>query len=254
MLGEINMATLQERFRIAINHFETTTGKKFVKARLADYCGVSRPAVSGWIDENVQTLEQGHAEKAAKFLGVNHRWLNGLDSEMLENKASNELPISFRPVMAWDAPEDLDPNTYVIIPHVNVKFSAGNGAIVDFEPKNSRQGTAQTWQWIQKKQVKPKHLIEVDIDGDSMEPNIKDGSKVILDTSINSIDQIQPNKVYAIRYGCDLKIKRLSRRFDGALIIDSDNSAYEREIVELNQLEHISIIGKYVSHTYDGEI
>lgn len=254
MLGEIDMATLQERFKIAINHYESSTGKRFVKARLAEYCGVSRPAVSGWIDENVQTLEQGHAEKAAKFLGVNHRWLNGLDSSMLENKEANELPISYRPVMAWDAPEDLDPNTYVIIPHVNVKFSAGDGAIVDFEPKNSRQGTAQTWQWVQKKQVKPKHLIEVDIDGDSMEPNIKDGSKVILDTSINSIDQIQPNKVYAIRYGCDLKIKRLSRRFDGALIIDSDNPAYEREIVELNQLEHISIIGKYVSHTYDGEI
>ena len=46
----------------------------------------------------------------------------------------------------------------------------------------------------------------------------------------------------------------LQERFDGALIIDSDNPLYEREIVEPNQLEHISIIGKYVSHSYDGEI
>lgn len=97
-------------------------------------------------------------------------------------------------------------------------------------------------------------MITVDIDGDSMEPKIPNGSVVTLDKSINTIEQIQPNKVYAIRYGNELKIKRLSRRFDGALIIDSDNPAYDREIVDVADLEHIGIIGKYVSHSYDGEI
>lgn len=249
------MSTLQERFALAIKHYEKTSGKKFVKAHLADYCGVSRPAVSEWIDKNVQTLEQDNAEKAAKFLGVNHRWLNGLGSSMLDDvNAKDKLVVSYRPVMAWEAPEDLDPNVYVIIPHVDVKFSAGDGRVVEFEPSQSSICSAQTWEWIQKKKVAPKHLITVDIDGDSMEPTIRDGSVVTLDKSINTLEQIQPNKVYAIRYGNELKIKRLSRRFDGALIIDSDNPAYEREIVELRDLEHIGIIGKYVSHSYDGEI
>ncbi|WP_333662763.1 S24 family peptidase [Acinetobacter sp.] len=249
------MSTLQERFALAIKHYEKTSGKKFVKAHLADYCGVSRPAVSEWIDKNVQTLEQDNAEKAAKFLGVNHRWLNGLGSSMLDDvNAKDKLVVSYRPVMAWEAPEDLDPNVYVIIPHVDVKFSAGDGRVVEFEPSQSSICSAQTWEWIQKKKVAPKHLITVDIDGDSMEPTIRDGSVVTLDKSINTMEQIQPNKVYAIRYGNELKIKRLSKRFDGALIIDSDNPAYEREIVELRDLEHIGIIGKYVSHSYDGEI
>ena len=251
------MSTLQERFDLAIKQYEKISGKRFVKAHLADYCGVSRPAVSEWIDKNVQTLEQVNAEKAAKFLGVNHRWLNGFDTPMMDSvKADNEVTTNklYKPVIAWEAPEDLDPNTYVIIPHVDVKFSAGNGHIVEFEPTQNTKCTAQTWEWIQKKKVSPKHLITVDIDGDSMEPTIKDGSVVMLDKSINSLDQIVSNKVYAIRYGGELKIKRLSRRFDGALIIDSDNPLHDREVVEPNQLEHISIIGKYVSHFYDGEI
>lgn len=250
------MSTLQERFSLAIKHYEKTSGKRFVKAHLADFCGVSRPAVSEWIDKNVQTLEQDNAEKAAKFLGVNHRWLNGLDSSMLDvtNHSDSLLKHQYKPVMAWEVPEDLDPETYVVIPHVDIKFSAGNGCIAEFEPVESSKYSAQTWEWMQKKRLSPKDLITIDIDGDSMEPNIKDGSIVTLNRSINSIDQIQSGKVYAIRYGSELKIKRLSRRFDGALIIDSDNPVYEREIVEPSQLEHISIIGKYISHYYDGEI
>lgn len=251
------MSTLQERFSLAIKHYEKTSGKRFIKAHLADFCGVSRPAVSEWIDKNVQTLEQDNAEKAARFLGVNHRWLNGLDSLMLENaekSKSTPLDTPYRPVIAWEAPEDLDPNTYVIIPHVDVKFSAGNGYVAEFEPIERSLGTAQLLSWIHKKKVSPKNLITVDIDGDSMEPNIKNGSVVMLDKSVNMLDQIQSGKVYAIRYGSELKIKRLSRRFDGALIIDSDNPQYQREIIEPDQLEHISIIGKYISHSYDGEI
>lgn len=252
------MGTLQERFSLAIKHHEKTSGKRFVKAHLAEYCNVSRPAVSEWIDKNVQTLEQDNAEKAAQFLGVNHRWLNGLSPQMLDNTADAGTEVAsnnqYRPINAWEAPEDLNPNVYVIIPHVNVKFSAENGQIVEFEPIQNTKCTAQAWEWIQKKKVSSKHLITVDIDGDSMEPTIKYGSVVTLDKSINTLDQIISNKVYAIRYGNELKIKRLSRRFDGALIIDSDNPLYEREVVEPNQLEHISIIGKYVSHFYDGEI
>lgn len=250
------MSTLQERFSLAIRHYEKTSGKRFIKAHLADFCSVSRPAVSEWIDKNVQTLEQDNAEKAAKFLGVNHRWLNGLSSSMLDDTSHSDglLEHRYKPVMAWEVPEDLDPETYVVIPHVDVKFSAGNGCIAEFEPVNNAKYSAQTWEWMQKKKVSPKDLITIDVDGDSMEPNIKDGSIVTLNKSINSIDQVQSGRVYAIRYGNELKIKRLSHRFDGALIIDSDNPAYEREIVEPSQLEHIGIIGKYVSHSYDGDI
>ena len=39
-----------------------------------------------------------------------------------------------------------------------------------------------------------------------MEPKIPNGSVVTIDTSIKSLDQIQNRKVYAIRYGDELKL------------------------------------------------
>lgn len=253
------MSTLHERMTKAVQHFLTKKNLgKINRNEMANFCKVSVAAIGQWINGRTNSLDSYTNARAAQYLGVNPYWLAGdprhamLDD--LDGISDNKLIVSYRPVMAWEAPDDLDPDAYIIIPHVDVKFSAGNGMILDFEPKSSGCGTAQTWEWVQKKKVIPKYLIEVDINGDSMEPSIRDGSTVILDTSINTLEQIQPNKVYAIRYGNELKIKRLSRRYDGALIIDSDNPNYDREIVELNQLEHIGIIGKYVSHSYDGEI
>lgn len=220
------------------------------QADLMRLTGAARGTISGWFN--------GTNSPSAKHIGTLSAALRTTPQWLLDgvgwSDSDNAEDIKCKPVLAWEVPEDLDPNVYVIIPHVDVKFSAGNGCIAEFEPTKKELGTAQLLEWIQKKRVSPKNLITVDIDGDSMEPRIPNGSVVMLDKSINSIDQIQSGKVYAIRYGSELKIKRLSRRFDGALMIDSDNPLYKREIVEPDQLEHISIIGKYVSHSYDGEI
>lgn len=222
------------------------------QADLIRSTGAGRATVHGWVTGTNKPSAK-HINSLSTALKTTPQWL--LDGEgSPEQSHSATSKINYKPVLAWEAPEDLDPNVYVIIPHVDIKFSAGNGCIAEFEPTERGLGTAQLIDWIHKKKVSPKNLITVDIDGDSMEPRIPNGSVVTLDKSIKTLDQVQSGRVYAIRYGDELKIKRLSRRFDGALIIDSDNPVYEREIVELNQLEHISIIGKYVSHSYDGEI
>lgn len=189
----------------------------------------------------------------ANLTGVSSGWLLDGSGSMIEANNEPDLAETYRPVIAWEVPSDLDPNSFVIIPHVDVKFSAGPGRYAEFEPMPQKQVVHSLWIGFIKK-VSPKNLVEVDLDGDSMEPRIPSGSVVIIDKSINTLEQVQNRKVYAIRYGEDLKIKRLSRRYDGALIIDSDNPQYEREIVEPQDLEHIGIIGKYVSHYYDGEI
>lgn len=230
--------------------------KGFTQESLSKKSGVKQSVISDLETGTAKTT--GSILELAAALGVSAETLKKGVVDNSELSAQKSAPfysnVQAKPVIAWEAPEDLDSNTYVIIPHVDVKFSAGDGHIVEYEPVQNAKCSAQTWDWIQKKRISPKNLITVDIDGDSMEPNIKNGSIVTLDKSINTLEQVQSGKVYAIRYGNELKIKRLSRRFDGALIIDSDNPDYEREIVELDQLEHISIIGKYVSHSYDGEI
>lgn len=222
------------------------------QADLIRSTGAGRATVHGWVNGTNKPSAK-HINALSNALKTTPQWLlDGHESHGPSHSTTSE--INCKPVFAWETPEDLDPNAYVIIPHVNVRFSAGNGCIAEFEPTEKEFGTAQLIDWIHKKKISPKNLVTVDIDGDSMEPRIPNGSVVMLDKSINTLDQVQSGRVYAIRYGNELKIKRLSRRFDGALIIDSDNPEYKTEIVELNQLEHISIIGKYVSHSYDGEI
>ncbi|MDQ8954518.1 S24 family peptidase [Acinetobacter rudis] len=222
------------------------------QADLIRSTGAGRATVHGWVNGTNKPSAK-HINALSNALKTTPQWLlDGHESHGPSHSTTSE--INCKPVFAWETPEDLDPNAYVIIPHVNVRFSAGNGCIAEFEPTEKELGTAQPIDWIHKKKISPKNLVTVDIDGDSMEPRIPNGSVVMLDKSINTLDQVQSGRVYAIRYGNELKIKRLSRRFDGALIIDSDNPEYKTEIVELNQLEHISIIGKYVSHSYDGEI
>ena len=233
------METIVDRIQLALNKADIKWSAAAIKI------GLSAQAASNW---KKGKIGRDTIEKLAELLKVDAGWL------LTGNSADNIQQTDGTPVVAWESPEDLDPNTYVIIPHVDVKFSAGNGHLAAYEPSHKDVGSAQLLSWVHKKKVSPKNLITVDIDGDSMEPNIKSGSVVMLDKSINTLEQIQSGKVYAIRYGNELKIKRLSRRFDGALIIDSDNPQYQREIVEPDQLEHISIIGKYVSHSYDGEI
>lgn len=233
------METIVDRIQLALNKADIKWSAAAIKI------GLSAQAASNW---KKGKIGRDTIEKLAELLKVDAGWL------LTGNSADNIQQIDGTPVVAWESPDDLDPNTYVIIPHVDVKFSAGNGHLAAYEPSHKDVGSAQLLSWVHKKKVSPKNLITVDIDGDSMEPNIKSGSVVMLDKSVNTLEQVQSGKVYAIRYGNELKIKRLSRRFDGALIIDSDNPQYQREIVEPEQLEHISIIGKYVSHSYDGEI
>lgn len=238
--------TVSDRIRMRMTELNIT------QADLMRLTGAARGTVSGWFN-GTNSPSAKHIGAVCTALQTNSQWLlDGAGSAELNKSTYSQ--IDYKPVFAWEAPEDLDPDVYVIIPHVDVKFSAGNGCIAEFEPTEKELGTAQPIDWIHKKKVSPKNLITVDIDGDSMEPRIPNGSVVMLDKSINTLDRVQSGRVYAIRYGNELKIKRLSRRFDGALIIDSDNPEYKSEVVEPNQLEHISIIGKYVSHSYDGEI
>lgn len=233
------METIVDRIQLALNKADIKWSAAALKI------GLSAQAASNW---KKGKIGRDTVEKLADLLNVDAGWL------LTGNGSENSQKAEGTPVITWESPDDLDLNKYVIIPHVEVKFSAGNGHLAAYEPSQRDIGSAHLLSWIHKKKVSPKNLMTVDIDGDSMEPNIKSGSVVMLDKSINTLEQIQSGKVYAIRYGNELKIKRLSRRFDGALIIDSDNPQYQREIVEPDQLEHISVIGKYVSHTYDGEI
>lgn len=64
------------------------------------------------------------------------------------------------------------------------------------------------------------------VDGDSMEPTLRDGDYVLIDEGT----KFGTNGIYAIQYGGQILIKRLQFKMDGTIIIISDNTKYDREI------------------------
>lgn len=76
-------------------------------------------------------------------------------------------------------------------------------------------------------------------DGDSMEPTIQDGSRVLLDLNDTRVRE----GVFGFRLGNDLRVKRL-RRLGEAIEIRSDNERYPPELVEGEMLQHFQVIGR----------
>jgi phage repressor protein C with HTH and peptisase S24 domain len=71
----------------------------------------------------------------------------------------------------------------------------------------------------------------IQVDGDSMEPTLKDGDYVLIDETIN----FGTNGIYAIQYGGQILIKRLQFKMDGTILILSDNDKYEKETFNPNE-------------------
>lgn len=146
-------------------------------------------------------------------------------------------------IIEWENPEDLPDDQYALIPRVRLKLSAGNGTLITEELPDAP--LAFTTEWIKRKGVKRSKLVIVNATGDSMEPTLCDGALLLIDTGST---EITDGRIYALRYGDQLRVKRLYRRYDGGLIIRSDNQhKYPDEILTPTDMnEHIYVIGRVI--------
>ncbi len=71
----------------------------------------------------------------------------------------------------------------------------------------------------------------IQVDGDSMEPTLRDGDYVLIDENIN----FGTNGIYTIQYGGQILIKRLQFKMDGTILIISDNDKYDKEVFNPNE-------------------
>jgi len=186
-----------------------------------------------------------HHGRIAKALGISPEWLeSGIgpmrsDDPLDDSALSNGLP---RPVVAWEKPEDLPDDDYVLVQRVYVKPAAGQGALV-FEEEEGPPLAFST-RWIKRLGLRRRDLYVVEAQGDSMEPTIYDGDVILLDSAS---DRVVDGQIYVLRYGDELKVKRLFRRYDGTLIIRSDNaSKYPDETVPPTEDGRVAVLGKVV--------
>ena len=76
-----------------------------------------------------------------------------------------------------------------------------------------------------------------------MEPGICDGDLLLIDTEV---PQIKDFGVFVIEVRAERLVKRVQRKFDGSLILISDNPLYQPEVIAAALVGEITVIGKVV--------
>lgn len=150
-------------------------------------------------------------------------------------------PVS-QAVVQWEVPADLSEDEYAVVPRMAISLSAGSGALVTQEQR--LPPLAFRKDWLIRQAVTGKNNLRIlEVRGDSMEDYLQDGDVVLIDVGQTSV---QEKQVYAIRYGDELRIKRLSLTLQGGLLVQSDNPKYGTETLSKADAKHIAVVGKLI--------
>jgi phage repressor protein C with HTH and peptisase S24 domain len=91
----------------------------------------------------------------------------------------------------------------------------------------------------------PSDLAIIEAFGDSMEPTIRDGDVLMLDTAIADLVS---GRIYVVELAGELLVKRIQRRLNGALLVLSDNDRYPPEELSPTEAAPLRIVGEVVWH------
>lgn len=123
--------------------------------------------------------------------------------------------------------------------HVKARLCAGDGSFEDDE--NIRDYWLFRADWLNNK-GSASHMILIDIYGTSMEPELKHGDTVMIDTSQQDI---LAGSIYAVGIEDTIMVKRIEKH-PGKLVLRSDNKDYEPVYLSRNEMDGFRIIGKIV--------
>ena len=112
---------------------------------------------------------------------------------------------------------------YVSAPRYEVLAAAGAGATVDNEIVKGHLGF--TKKWLRDQRLMTDQLAVIEVQGDSMEPTLRNGDIVLLDMQP---PELRDGDIYTLRREDELLVKRLRRQGENWLIV-SDNITYPVE-------------------------
>jgi len=126
----------------------------------------------------------------------------------------------------------------------NVRASAGGGSEGFGEDFEEIVIDSKLMKTIFKNQdieeLKDKEIDAIRVDGDSMEPTLKNGSIVFVDRTKREISK---EGIFIVSTPGGLFIKRLNRKVDGSIELISDNRMYSPEVLAPSE---VNIVGKVV--------
>lgn len=217
---------------------EARRAAKMTQKELAAKVGVKQATIS-----ELETGESSGTTLIASFasaLNVNALWLEtGKGSpSTLSQKSLTDFTSN---ITVTHPDDDPDPNI-VYIKVSDVKFSAGNGNIAHYEILEDSGPAGYQLSWFAKEGMRPENTKRFRVKGDSMEPFLYNNDTILVNfDEVNIVE----GKLYAIRYGDELRVKYIHRLLNGSIILRSVNSFYkDEEITPELANEHITIIGR----------
>ena len=147
---------------------------------------------------------------------------------------------------------DTNPNVqFVYIPEYDIAFSAGNGRYVEEVVPDSTP-KAYTLSYFQNRRVNPDKCKRYKVSGDSMEPLLYDGDSVLAYQEPLGT-KIRDGHVYVVRYGSELRIKRLTQNMDGSVTLRSENPEHKEFTIPAQEVsDQFTILGRVIDKSGSG--
>lgn len=170
-------------------------------------------------------LEENDRRTLAQFFGVPESELGALT----DGAAQAVAPA---PGLGRRAAAD-----WIDVPRLDLGASAGPGSIAGDELAVGHLRFSAGW--LKAQGLNPSTLTAIEVQGDSMEPTLRDGDEILVDRG----EQRLRAGVHVIRLDDVLLVKRLGPGPSGAVEVISDNPAYGRSI---RPREEVEVIGRVV--------
>ncbi|QND45340.1 helix-turn-helix transcriptional regulator (plasmid) [Rhizobium lusitanum] len=193
--------------------------------------GVSDSTLRGYLKGNMPAADT--ALTIADAANVNLEWLvsgRGPKDRKIPEISVNGRSIDIRGRVMDD---------FAFIQRLDVHASAGSGAITITE--DAIELLAFQSDWLKSRHINPTSARVLTAKGDSMEPTIRDGDILLVDTSITSV---RDNAIYIVVYGGHVLVKRVNLRRNGSLVLISDNDRHAPEEVPESEVLDLHIAGR----------
>ncbi|MCZ8325087.1 MAG: LexA family transcriptional regulator [Sphingomonadaceae bacterium] len=189
-------------------------------ARLSELIGRNATYLQQFIRKgSPRKLEELDRRKLARFLGVDEAELGA--PEEISSQATDR---SGR-------------GDWIDVPRLPLGASAGSGALA-FE-EVAIGALRFSARWLREQGLDPRMLSAIRVEGDSMEPTLRDGDEILVDRSRRPLR----DGIHVVRSGDALLVKRLDTAQPGQIVLVSDNPAYRP--IELPRGE-VEVIGRVV--------
>ena len=202
--------------------------------RLAKATGVSASAFRKWLKGEAEPSRDRLVALAAAA-GVSLGWLaqgDGPEPDFaaLGAKANNRRPA-----------ETMTPSRFLVLPTVATAAAAGSGR-VDTDGAVEFIGFRHDWIRTVFGREPGDIILETAV-GESMEPHIHNGDILLVDTTDTTFRNFG---VYVMEVRDERLVKRVQRKFDGSLILISDNQVYQPENIDADLAKEVRVVGRVV--------